>query len=271
MLKKIFLSFIFFSLFLQADILDNKIKNIIGERRYLINKNLINLIFKHKEQFILNDKINYYKLFTKLKKNGLLQLKLSKPQDINIEFDITNKGFKAYKILNDTMGSLGYGYFFTKSLKKQNNELIWKIVFRAEYMVDSGILIKELQKNSCKILDVKNLSKNSWYYKIDVDNAILSNAIKVDNNEKVKFQKPLNAYMIKVNDAKKMSIYSRKLNNWFPSLVFFDKDLKVLKVIKKNRVYRKYHINLPKNTAYIKITDLFNLINIKRGLTVVVQ
>jgi len=270
MFKNLFLLFIFLTS-LSGDILDDKIRNIIGEKTYLINKNLINLIFKKKDIFVINGKINYSKLFTTLKKNGLLDLKFDKPQYVNIEFDIIGNGFEGYKILNDTMESLGYGYFFTKSLKRVDNELRWDIVFKAEYMIDSVILIKELQRNRSKVIDVYKNSNNIWYYKIDFSKAVLCSAKVVQTDEKVRFKKPLRAYFIKIDNAKKISIYSKKLNNWFPSLVFFDKDLNVLKVIKKNRVYRKYNIDIPKDTVYIEITDLYNLINIKRGLTIILR
>jgi len=36
-------------------------------------------------------------------------------------------------------------------------------------------------------------------------------------------------------------------------------------------VYRGLKIQLPSDTRYIKITDMYNLINIKRGLSVIVR
>jgi len=39
----------------------------------------------------------------------------------------------------------------------------------------------------------------------------------------------------------------------------------------KKRVYKKITLDIPQNTQYVKIGDTYNLINIKRGLSVIVQ
>ncbi len=256
---------------LNADMLDDKIKNLIGDKEYKTHQNLIGLIFQDKNKFIINNKIRYYRVFQELKSNGLLKLKLTKPQDITIEFKVLNKSFKAYKMLNDTMQMIGYNYFLTKTFTKDGDTFNWKIIFKAEYMIDSVIFLKELHRNNCKITDVQRPSTNSLYYQLDFNNAYLNDAIEIEKNEKIKFTKPLRPYMIKVKDAKSLKIVSQKLNKWFPHISFFDKDLKVLNIIKKNRIYRGITIKVPQDTEYIKITDLYNLINIKRGLTIIVR
>lgn len=258
--------------FSKADILDEKIEHIIGQKQYTLHKSLIGMLFAKKEHFVLNDRIKYYKVFKILQDNGLLNLRLNKPQNVTIEFKVLNKNIKSYKILNDTITSLGFRYFFTKSLDIQkDNGFLWKIVFKAEYVIDPVVLLKELQQKNCKILDVQKRDMNNWYYEINLDNAVVTEAYKIEKNEKVTFQKPLQEYFISVTDIKTLQIISRKLNKWFPHIVFFDKDLNVLDVIKKNRTYRGYKTKVPKGTKYIKITDMFNLINIKRGLSVIVK
>ncbi|MGB5867660.1 MAG: hypothetical protein WBG69_07300 [Arcobacteraceae bacterium] len=263
---------VLFTTVLSASVLDQKIENIIGTKDYKIHNSLIDLLFKDESKYIINEKIQYFKLFKTLQENGLLNLRLNKPSDIEIEFKSANNNFKSYKILNDTMQMIGYRYFFTKSMSiNEEKQLIWKIVFKAEYMLDPVVLLNELKKNSVHVSEVVNIGSNKWFYEVDFTNADLDNATKIDNYEKVKFQKPLRAYMLKVQDAKSLQVISRNLNNWFPHIVFFDKDLKVLKVIKKNRVFRGYKVKMPDNTRYVKVTDLYNLINIKRGLSIIVR
>ena len=74
-----------------------------------------------------------------------------------------------------------------------------------------------------------------------------------------------------MEDGKSLQIISRNLNNWFPNIVFFDKDLRVLKMIKRDRIYKGLKTEIPDGTIYIKITDMYNLINIKRGLSIIVR
>ena len=272
MLRYLIVSLLFSLTILNGSILYQKIENIIGQNEYKIHKGLISLLFKDEKEFLQDGKIKYYNLFSQLQENGLLNLHLNKPKDITIEFKILNKNLKAYKILNETMQSLGYGYFFTKSMEIcEDQELFWTIAFKAEYMLDPVVLLKELRLNSCKIIEVTNKSNNHWYYEIDFSEAILSRAIKIEKNEKIKFNKPLRAFFLNIEDGKKLQIISRKLNNWFPHIVFFDRDLKVLKTVKKNRIYHGLNTKIPLGTKYIKITDKYNLINIKRGLTIIVR
>ncbi|MGK0256336.1 MAG: hypothetical protein ACI81I_000953, partial [Arcobacteraceae bacterium] len=204
--------------------------------------------------------------------NGLLNLRLNKPSDIEIEFKSINKNFKSYKILNDTMQAIGYRYFFTKSMTiDEKKHLVWKIVYKAEYMLDPVVLLNELKRNNCKVVEAINHGSNKWFYEIDFSNAELVNAVKIDNFERVKFQKPLRAYMLKISKAKSLQVISRNLNNWYPHIVFFDKDLKVLRVIKRDRVLKGLKVKIPENTRYVKVTDMYNLINIKRGLSIIVR
>ena len=195
MLKVIFSLSLLFSL-LNGDILNDKIKNLIGERDYNIHKNLINLLLKDRYKYENGTEIKYYNLIKMVRENGLLDLQLSYPQDITIEFDLLNKNLKGYKILKDTMENIGYRYFFTDSLSSSENRLNWIIRFRAEYMLNPQILLKELQQKNCKILNIENRGFNSWYYEIDFEASKVDEAVKIDKDEKVVFQKPLKPYFL---------------------------------------------------------------------------
>ncbi|MEA3513185.1 MAG: hypothetical protein U9R37_06250 [Campylobacterota bacterium] len=261
---------------LHATLLQDKIENIIGKDSYTLHNNLIKLVFKDEKFYIKKEQINYDKVFKKLQENGLLNLRFVKPKEITIEFKSKikkdNLSIKIFKILNDTMRSLGFRYFFTKSMTLDDEDnFIWKISFKAEYMIDPVELTNELLSNNSVVLDVEKRSDIYWVYDIDFNNSKIDYAIKIDKNEKVKFQKPLQAYFIEIEESKNLQIISRNLNNWFPSIVFFDKDLQITSVIKKNRVFKGLTVQIPKGTRYIKITDMYNLINIKRGLTFILR
>jgi hypothetical protein len=272
---KFFLFFIipiFFTTVINASVITEKIENIIGTKNYNIHNSLINLLFEDETLYVKNDRIQYLRLFKTLQKNGLLNLQLNEPSDIEIEFKSINKNFKSYKILNDTMQIIGYRYFFTKSMSiNEKKHLTWKITYKAEYMLDPVVLLTELKKNNSEVIEVINNGSNKWFYEIDFLHSELDSAIKIDSFERVDFQKPFRAYMLKISKAKSLQVISRNLNNWFPHIVFFDKDLVVLTVIKKERVFKGLKVTIPENTRYIKVTDTYNLINIKRGLSVIVR
>ena len=259
---------------LNASILFDKIENLIGTKQYKIHYNLIKVLYKNQKDFYISEnKLHYKSILKILKENGLLSLKLKTPQEIQIEFNSNTDALKTLKILNKTLRGVGYYYYFTKSssFDNANNTLKWVIAFKAEYMLDPSILVQELQESACIIDDITRHNDRYWSYDINVEFANIKEAIKIDNNEKVILQKPLRPYLLKVSDASSIRIIGRTLNHWFPYIVFYDKHLNILKVIKKDRMYRGYKATVPRGTKYIKITDLYTLLNIKRGLSIIIK
>lgn len=272
MLRFILLSSLFLSSLFSDQLVYEKIENIVGYKSYQENKALIELLFKNEQKYIVNGKLRYFNIFSELKRNGLLDFEYNKSKLRTIKFKIINKPLKGYYILNSILKSLGYDFILTKKFSKlSKDDAIWEINYDSDFMLDPVIFLNELQQKNCKIANVENRSLYSWNYEIDFNDAILLDAVKIEKNEKVKFQKPLKDYILMVDDLQRLQILSRKLNNWFPYIVFYDNDLNILGQIKKNRVYKGITLRVPKGTKYIKITDLYNLINIKRGLSIIVK
>jgi hypothetical protein len=270
MLKKLFLITLF-TTFIQADLLDDKIKNLLGEKKYQVHKNLLEDLTTNRGHFYMGENLHYTPLLNILKNEGLIELDFGSPKDVNIKFVVDNSHKKGLKILKDTLSTLGYTYYFTEHLKNEDDILEWKIKFKSEFMLDPYIFNRELNKIESKIVDITKVSNYEWLYKINVENSKLYDSIKIEKNEKVKLLKPLKPYLLEIDGAKEIVIISQKLNNWFPKLAFFDKELNVLAVVEKTRMYRGVKIPIPKDTKYVKVDDSFTLLNIKRGLTVIVK
>ena len=270
MIRYFILIFIFIN-FLQASVVIQKVQNIVGDREYQTHKALIEFLFKNENFYLANGKIKYFNMFNTLQKNGLLNLRFQRPTEVNIQFKINGNNKKGYKILSDLLQTLGYRYFFTKQLENNGKELLWCISLKVEYMLDPVMFLKELKYSGCELLDITKKSQYEWYYEIDFTDASLPNVAKIQKNEKVRFKKPLKPLFLDVENTKLLQVLSRKLNRWFPDIVFFDKDLKVLKDIKIDKVQKGLKTKVPEGTKYVKITDKYNLINIKRGLTLIVR
>jgi len=271
-MKKILFGLFLLTNILFGDILDDTIKNIIGTKKYNLNQKLIKLLFKNRTNFVYQQQINYLRLFKVLKQNGLLDLALKKPSVIKVEFVSKQSNIKTYKILYDTMQTLGYQYFFTDKLTLKKDYFDWKILLKAEYILDPIMLLQELHYHHGIVTKIIVQNKTDFVYHIDLQNSSLNNTIEIQNNEKYRLKKPLKPYMLNLNqNATKLTITSRKLNNWYPNIVFFDTNLNILKNIQKVNIYKKLVVAIPPKTKYIKITDTYNLINIKRGLTILVQ
>jgi len=277
MIKIFFVTF-FLVFSLQAEVLTQnkpknvlyeKIENLIGTKDFNTHQNLINLLFKKSDAYHINENLNYIPILRQLKKNGLLKLRLNQPKEITVEFKTNDDPIKSLKILNDTLKSLGYYYYFTKQTQYDGaGNLIWSIRLKTSYALDPLVLSLELARNECKVISITKGANDNWKYDISTAHANISDTIFIDTNEKVVLQKPLKPYFIRINEAKTLKIVSRVLNNWYPHIVFFDEHLNVLKTVKKDRVFKGLTIKIPQTSKYIKITDLYTLINIKRGLSI---
>lgn len=253
------------------DILYEKIENLIGTQEFNTHKNLIHLLFRNKQHYSSDTQLKYIPILEELKKNGLLKLRLNQPKEITVEFLTNADPIKSLKILNDTLKSLGYYYYFTKkTLYDGQGNMVWTIRLKTSYAIDPFILSKELAEYEVRITSISR-DKNNWQYNINTQNANMRRAIFIDTNEKVSLPKPLKPYFFKINEAKKLIIRSRTLNNWYPHVVFYDTHLNILKTVKKNRMFKGLTMSIPPTSRYIKVTDLYTLINIKRGLSIITK
>jgi len=272
MFRILLIGFLFTFCLKADDLLFDKIENIIGSKEFAIHKNLVNLLFQNKQAFYIGDNLNYLFILKRLRQNGLLKLKLSQPKEILVKFETNFDPIKSLKILNDTLKSLGYYYYFTKSTQYDGEgHLIWSIKLKTSYAIDPLSLALELANHESRIKHISREENDTWTYSINTQNSHIADSLFVDTNEKVVLQKPLKPYFIKIGAAKTLKILSRKLNNWYPYIVFYDKHLNVLRVIKKDRMFKGLSMKIPESSAYIKITDLYTLINIKRGLSIITK
>ena len=272
MFKIVFISSILIFSLKANTLLLNKIENLIGTQSFNTHKNLITLIFKNEEDFSIGKNLNYIEILNKLKENGLLKLRLPKPKEILVEFRTNHDPIKSLKILNDTLKSLGYYYFFTKKTKYNGKgDLYWSIKLKTRAVIDPLILAIELKNHNSQIINITKKENDNWEFIIDTLYSDIKDALFIDKNEKVSFKKPLKPYLIKINKATKLEVLSKKLNNWYPHIVFYDQHLNILRVIKEDFLTKQLSIKIPKNSTYIKVTDLYTLINIKRGLIISIK
>lgn len=257
-----------FSVVLNAN-LDLKIKNILGNSDYNTHRNLINYIFTNKSAYYDSDnKVNYVLLTSKLQENGLLKLNLNSTQYIDVEFTISDNPKKSLKILKDILKSLGHYYYFTQEAISSNNSLRWSIKLKTAAAINPLSLSKELQSNGCRVSDITREGENKWYYTINSSNSSIEKSEDLISNNELSLKKSLRPYMIKVNGASKITIDSNNGNNWYPNVVFYDENLNIIEIFKEDSLHKNLKLDVPNDTKYIKIDDLYTLANIKRGINI---
>lgn len=280
MVKLFFYAVIFFHLSLGAsqdvyaseqsgsDALMGKIKSFLDEKTFRQNREFINVIFEPQSDFYKNDRVNTLKVVQTLKENGLLKLIFDAPREFQLNFKTSGSPLFFVKIMSDTLRSIGYYRYVTIASHLNASEFSWSINVKSEYATDPLILQNELQKNGCKIVDIKKESSQEWTYNIDMRGAHL-NVEQLQSREKVQLKRSLYSHWMDVSQIEELEIRSSSRNQWYPNIAIYDHSLHLLKIIKENEIYKYMNLEMPKNAKYIKISDLYSLKNVKDELVLI--
>jgi len=271
MVKIFLVLFLSFSSFVYAqdlqddDILFQKIKTFVSPKVFKKDRAYMEILFSPKQDYIKNKRVDSVKVIKTLKENGILNLFFKKPKELNISFKTSGNSLFFVKIMSDTLRNIGYYRYVTKESNLDEKGFTWKISLISEYAADPVVLSKELQKSSCSIVDIIRKSPTDWTYVINMKNARL-NTKALHVGEKIKLKRSLYAYWIDVSNIEKLKITSSYRNSWYPYIAYYDKSLKLLRVIKKDKKRSNIILNMKENTYYLKISDIYTLKNIKDSI-----
>ena len=253
--------------FLQADSIDAKVESLIGASAFAKNKDFIHIIFKSKDSYYDQGKLDSVKIVQTLKDNGLLHLFFKTPQTINMSFSTQGSPLFFVKLLEDTLRSLGYYRYITQEAQLDGSNFLWSIELSSEYAIDPMLLKKELANRGCVITDISSQNPTSWSYTIDMASAHL-NATKITANSSNKLERTIYEKWLDVSDVRGIVIDSNAGNTWYPYIVVYDKDLHILNVNKIDKKTSNITQSIPSNGVYVKISDLYTLKNIKNGIEI---
>ena len=250
-MKKLLIFLAFVSLFASSY---DFARNILGDEYYKY-ENLI--------KTSLEENASLKKTITFLKNNGLIDLYFNKLTTIHPTFVfLNNNPIFNTKTLNDTLFELGYYSFYPINIHKNKNYSL-KLEIISQNHIDPLELLNSLEKRGCKLIDIKK-QKDFIYYISCKNEKILKTALL---KEDIQALHNINGiYWINPNNFKKILISTSKYDFWHPYVVFYDKNLNILNIISTSNLERKKILNIPQNTAYIKISDTFTKENIKRGI-----
>jgi len=247
------------------DVLLQKIKTFVSPKVFQKDRAYLEIIFSPKKDYFQDGRVNSVKVIKTLKENGILNLYFKTPKELNISFKTIGNSLFFVKIMSDTLRNIGYYRYVTKESNLDKNGFTWKISLTSEYATDPVVLSKELEKNSCFIVDVIRTNPTEWTYIIDMQNAKLNTKV-LHVDEKIKLKRSLYSYWLDVSNIKKLKITSSYRNSWYPYIAYYDESLKLLRVIKRDRKRRSIILNMKENTHYLKISDIYTLKNIKDSL-----
>ncbi|MGE4419489.1 MAG: hypothetical protein AB7D38_06620 [Sulfurimonas sp.] len=270
---KIFLLFsLFFSFSYAAelkdkeDLLTQKIKSFISPSTFVKDRAYIDIIFSPREDYYNSEgRVDSVKVIQTLKDNGILNLFFKTPREINISFKTEGTPLFFIKIMSDSLRNIGYYRYVTKESSFNESEFIWKISLISEYAADPLILSQELKKSNCEIVDIIRETHSDWSYVINMKNAKL-NISTLEDSEEFRLKRSLYSYWLDVSKIDKIEITSSSRNDWYPYIAYYDKSLKLLRVIKIDEKRTRLKLEMRENTHYIKISDIYSLKNIKDDL-----
>ena len=251
----------------KSELLSQKIEALLGENAYARHVKFIQIIFADTPEYFTNERVDVAKVIQTLKDNGLLDLFFKKPQEMHLTFQSSGYPLFFVKIMSDTLQSMGYYRFITERAQQDESGFFWTIRLTSEYAIDPVLLKKALQKRGCDIVDIDRHAQTDWSYHIDIKSAYLMLKELRPYTEKV-LKKSLYEHWLNVKSSKSIVLWSLSGNNWYPYVSFYDKELHLLKVYKRDRRTKKTTLELPEDTTYVKIADLYSLKNIKEGLRV---
>jgi hypothetical protein len=244
----------------------NKIKTLVEPAVFTKDRGFIDTIFSPSEYYYREDfTIDSIKVIKTLKENGILNLFFTEPKEVNISFKTTGNSQFFVKIMSDVLRNIGYYRYVTKESNLNDLGFTWKISLTSEYAADPIILSQELAKNSCEIVDIIRESPTNWTYIIDMNNARLNTKVLEDGME-VELKRSLYSYWLDVSKIKKLKISSSYRNSWYPYIAYYDKSLRLLRVIRRDVKRSAITIDMKENTHYLKISDIYTLKNIKDAL-----
>ena len=192
------------------------------------------------------------------------------PKSLELTFETNGSPQFFMTLMNDTLRDMGYYHYLTDSAVLSNAGYTWRISMESEYATDPTALQRELARRGCSILDIERRSDTQWRYFIDMSKAHLK-LKPLELDKKVTMKRLVYPRWLDVSKASKLTVWSLKGNNWYPYIAFYDDDLRLLKLYKRDSRSWQIIINLPRGCAYVKIADLYSRKNMNAGLSVLAQ
>ncbi len=260
-----------FSTLLWGDpVLYEKVDSFIGKSDFAKNRSFIKIIFTPEEAYFVNDHLDVVKVVQTLKENGLMKLDYEHTQELSLTFTTSGSPTYFVKLMGDTLRSMGYYRYVTSNSRLDNSTFYWKITLNTKHATDPVDLRDELNKRGCDITDIVREDAQSWAYTIDMSKAHLK-LKPLEAGDEVIYKRSLYAHWLDVSKVSRMTVWSMRGNNWYPYLAFYDSSLRLLKVDKRDKKSWQMNVRPPRDTTYVRISDLYSLKNMKDGLRIEVK
>lgn len=274
-MKKILLFiFLFLFSFSKASDLNDKIRALTLPNVYKNNENFIKKIFSDERSFYKNNKLDVTKIVKTLKTNGLLNIKLPSPSNVNISFRINHSYvnddkepsfmFLSYATSN-LLANMGYKYFYTTRATKQDSKISITYAMQSESNIDPVLIIDNLYKRGYSVIDITKDSNTHWIYDIVLNNTTIldANFVKKGSTELAKTN---GKYWLMSNNEGILNITPKDNIKWYPKILVFDSNMNIIKSVMMTNPSNNYSIDITNDARYIMITDNYKSTILNNGI-----
>jgi hypothetical protein len=270
-LVRVVVVFLLLISFIHASTLHDELVNILGQNNYHAKKKFLNILFKDRQKYQIGSQIDIHKVLLTLKENNLIYLDFKKNRDLYLTFATKqNNPLIFMKMIQNSLNALGYSVPSTQKVMRDSSGFLYKVSIKTSSALDPVLFANELKKQGCYISKMKRYSKTNWRYNININNIDIVEK-ETPFKKKTKLKRPLNPYWIDIEGAKAITLSSSKANSWHPYIVFYDKNLKILDTISKEIKSYNERLTVPRSAKYVKISDIYTLENLKRGLSIYIS
>lgn len=265
MVKKSFI-WIVLTASLVASTLTEKVQSLLDEKSYHSHRKLIALLFEDEAAYRTDTGYDMVKIATVLKENGLLHLKLPSAATIELIFEQSGGNPLFFmKAVGDTLHNVGISSFLTKRAALDEQGFTWSVVVRSDVIPDPVRIAERFEKRLVKTVDIERIDATHWRYRIDMLHAKID-AIPIEAGEIKKVVRPVRPVWIDVSRVRRLAIRELPGAHWHSDVVVYDKMLHILSMKQSDARTRYVRLRLPKDAAYVKISDRFTLENLRSGL-----
>ncbi|RAX54188.1 hypothetical protein CCY99_04020 [Helicobacter sp. 16-1353] len=252
----------------QIGLLQSRILNIIGENSFNRNRIFINKLFANEESFYQNGALDMYKVVFTLQTNGLLKLKFSQPQEFNVVFVSQTSPIFLLRSINKSLSYMGYSYWTTNEAIYQDDISKIKISLVTEHIIDPISLLNELSKNGFICMNIIRNSNSEWEYNLALPNSKIPDSTFISKGNSINITEIIGEYWLEVGSYNgRLEIYTLNSRSFNPRIIFFDKNLNILKVQTLSR-RNNVNISIIENTKFIQIKDSVSSSNLKSGINI---
>ena len=253
---------------LHAGSLFDQIQNITGKNSYIANKKIIHILFKDTRGYYRHGHVDYLKVLKTLRDNQLLRVKLSRSTQITLSFATRQKYPVAFiRLIRTALSDLGYSRIDILKVIHDKSGFMYKVAVYSDTAPDPIMLAENFAGKKADIIGIKRFSIANWRYFIDISHLDLVPE-KLPAKKSIQLPKPLEPYWINVQGVRSVRLSAPKANRWHPEVVFYDRYLRVLDNVSKDRKSYNLRLSVPRDAMYMKVGDLYTLENLRRGLTI---